>query len=57
MKLASWNCRGFGSRVKEEALKNLIRMSNPEILLIQETKMEEQDFLQASKASGEKARE
>jgi exonuclease III len=50
MKLASWNCRGFGSRIKEEALKDLIRMSNPEILLIQETNMEEQDFLQASKS-------
>jgi exonuclease III len=50
MKLASWNCRGFGSRIKEESLKDLIRMSNPEIFLIQETKMEEQDFLQASKA-------
>ena len=50
MKLASYNCRGFGRRIKEEALKDLIRMSNPKILLIQETKMEQQDFLQESKA-------
>jgi exonuclease III len=41
MKLASWNCRGFGRKVKEEALRNIIRMSNPEILLIQKTNIEE----------------
>jgi exonuclease III len=40
MKLTSWNCRGFGSKNKEEALKDIIRSSNSEILLIQETKME-----------------
>lgn len=45
MRLTSWNCRGFNSRIKEEALKDIIKTSNSEILLIQETKMEEQDFL------------
>jgi exonuclease III len=50
MKLTSWNCRGFGSRIKEEALKDIIRISKSEILLVQETKMEEKDFLNTTKA-------
>jgi exonuclease III len=50
MRLTSWNCRGFGSRIKEEVLKDIIRTSNSEILLIQETKMEEQDFLNITNA-------
>ena len=50
MKLTSWNCGGFSSKIKEEALKDIIKMSKTEILLIQETKMEEQDFLQATKS-------
>lgn len=50
MKFVSWNCIGFGSTTKEEALKDIIKTSNAEILLIQETKMEGQDFLKKSKA-------
>jgi exonuclease III len=50
MKLASWNCRGFGSKTKEEALKDIIKTSNSEILLIQETKMEGQEFIRKAKA-------
>ena len=34
---------------KEEALKDLIRIHNPEILLVQETKMEETSILQVGK--------
>jgi exonuclease III len=49
MKYVSWNCRGLGNKLKEEALKDIIRMTMPEILLIQETKLEESDLLQASK--------
>jgi exonuclease III len=48
MQLVSWNCRGLGSKVKTEAVKDLVRMSNPEVLLIQETKMEDSEALQAS---------
>jgi len=40
MKAISWNCRGMGSKVKEEGIRNLIRTEAPDILLIQETKME-----------------
>ena len=49
MKIISWNCRGMGSKIKEEATRNLIRIETPDIFLIQETKMEEADFLQTSK--------
>jgi exonuclease III len=50
MRLTSWNCRGFDSRIKEEALKDIIRTSKSKILLIQETNMEEQDFLNITNA-------
>jgi len=49
MKYVSWNCRGLGSRSKEEALKDIVRIYSPEILLIQETKMEDLPLLQSSK--------
>ena len=49
MKYVSWNCRGLGSRLKEEALKDIVRMYSPEILLIQETKLEDLLLLQTSK--------
>jgi exonuclease III len=50
MKLTSWNCRGFGSKIKEEVLKDIIRSSKSEILVIHETKMKGQDFLSKAKA-------
>jgi exonuclease III len=48
MKLTSWNCRGFGRKRKEEALKDIIRASKLDILLLQETKMDSQDLLKAT---------
>ena len=48
MKVLSWNCRGIGSKVKEEAMKDLISLAQPDIFLIQETKMEKEAFLQIS---------
>jgi len=45
MKYVSWNCRGLGSKTKEEAIKDLVRMTNLDVLLIQETKMEEADTI------------
>jgi exonuclease III len=50
MKLSSWNCRGFNNKIKEEALKDIIRTSKIEILILQETKMEEKNFLNRTKA-------
>jgi exonuclease III len=49
MKIVYWNCKGMGIKVKEEATRNLIRREAPDILLIQETKMEDNEFLQISK--------
>jgi exonuclease III len=49
MKVISWNCRGLGSKMKEEAMKALIMTENPDIMLVQETKLEENLFLQSSK--------
>jgi ribonuclease HI/exonuclease III len=48
MQIVSWNCRGLGSKTKEEALRDLTRLTRPEVLLIQETKLEKEDFLRAS---------
>ena len=49
MKYVSWNCRGLGRNLKEEALKDIVRLYKPEVLLIQETKLEDVFLLQASK--------
>ena len=49
MRYISWNCRGLGSALKEEALKDMVRIYNPEILLVQETKLEEVYLLQVGK--------
>eukprot|EP00253_Pinus_taeda_P009304 PITA_09304 len=39
----------MGSKAKEEAMNSLIRLEAPDILLIQETKLEDSAFLQASR--------
>ena len=50
MKYVSWNYRGLGNKLKEEALEDRIRMSMLEILLIQEMKLlENYDLLQKRK--------
>ena len=49
MKVISWNYIGVGSKIKEEAMLDLISPHQPDICLIQETKMEEAAFLQVSK--------
>ena len=41
MQYVSWNCRGLGSPLKEEAIRDLVRVMTPEFLLIQETKLED----------------
>jgi exonuclease III len=48
MQYVSWNCRGLGSKIKEEALRDIVRLERPEVLLIQETKMEDADLLRIS---------
>jgi exonuclease III len=49
MKLTSWNCRGLGSKKKEEALRDILRATKTDILLIQETKMSQKDSMKVSK--------
>lgn len=39
----------MGSKGKEEAMRNLIMTENPDLVLIQETKLEEKEFLHSSK--------
>ena len=41
MQIVSWNCRGLGSKAKVLSMTDLIKISIPFILLVQETKMEE----------------
>jgi exonuclease III len=41
MKIFSWNFRGFDSISKVEALKDLVKMEKPSVILLQETKMED----------------
>jgi exonuclease III len=45
----SWNCRGFGSKLKAEALKDLKKMASPSVILLQETKMDSSSLLEATK--------
>ena len=48
MKIVSWNCRGLGSNKKMDSMKALIGTTSLDILMIQETKMEEAYFLQSA---------
>jgi exonuclease III len=45
MKIISWNCRGLGSNHKKEEIKKLLQVEKPSILMLQETKMREQETL------------
>ena len=48
MKVVSWNCRGLGGSIKAEALKNILSFEKPDILLVQETKMPEDEVMNQS---------
>ena len=49
MQILSWNCRGLGNPIKAKVVKYLMRMASSEILLLQETKIEEESLLLLSK--------
>jgi exonuclease III len=51
MKFLSWNCRGFDSNSKVEALKDLVKLENPSVILLQEMKMEDSSALEQAKKS------
>ena len=48
MNIVSWNCRGLGNSSKVEAVNDLIRVASPNVLLLQETKIDEDNLLSIS---------
>ena len=54
MHIVSWNCRGLGNPFKVEAIKDLIKMASPDVLLLQETKIDEENILSLSKMKWKK---
>ena len=55
MRLVSWNCRGLGNPMKEEAVKDLLKIEPSDILMIQETKIEGKSLLDISKKKWKKS--
>ena len=45
MQFISWNCRGLGNPIKAESVKDLLIMVSSDILLLQETKIDEESLL------------
>jgi exonuclease III len=46
MSIVSWNCRGLGNPLKDEAVEDRVKIDPPEILLLQETKIEGDTLLE-----------
>lgn len=46
MKVVSWNCRGLGSKLKMDSVRDLIQTEQPGILLIQKSKIEDKRALE-----------
>ena len=45
------NCRGLDNSTKFEAMNDLIRMASPNVLMLQETKIDEESLLSISSKS------
>lgn len=43
MKVLSWNVRGLGARSKKDMVKDLICLANPDIVVLQETRLNSLD--------------
>ena len=54
MWLVSWNCRGLGNPLKVEAFKDLLKIESPEILMLQETKIEGETLLEINNSKWKK---
>ena len=54
MQITSWNCRRLGNPLKAEAIKYLLKMEASDILLLQETKIEEDALLSLSRLKWKK---
>ena len=50
MQTVSWNYRGLGNQTKAEAVKDLLKMVPSDIILLQETNIEEEALLMLSKS-------
>ena len=48
MSTVSWNCRGLGNPSKIEVVNDLIRMASPDVLLLQEIKIDDDILLSIS---------
>ena len=51
MNFVSWNCRGLDNSTNAEAVNDLIRMASPNVLKLQETKIDEESLLSISSKS------
>ena len=54
MRLISWNCRGLANPLKAEVVKDLLKVESPEILMIQDTKIEGKTLLKINKIKWKK---
>ena len=54
MQILSWNYRGLGNPKKTEVVKDILRMEPLDILLLQETKIEEELLLSLSRSKWKK---
>ena len=45
MLIASWNCRGLGNPNKVESFKDLLKLDSTDIVMLQETKINEEALL------------
>lgn len=50
MKVLSWNCQGFKSKVTRDHLHHLITLHNPDIVFVSETKINDHRILKLSRA-------
>ena len=48
MLIISWNCKGLENLATTEVVKNILKMEPTDILLLQETKIEEESILSIS---------
>ena len=51
MKITSWDCRGLGNPSKADAIKDLLKMDSFDLLLLQETKIDEVSLLLLSNSN------
>ena len=49
MKLVYWNCRGLGNPSKAKAVKDLLKIETPDILMLRESNIEGETLLEMNK--------